>query len=217
MPILQLTLIAIITMAGLAALRLVRVRSGRTPLPEGRSRLLLLAAFVFVPPLAIAALALAPGTSQVSAVISVGTYLAILAGVVLAMSTVAEVIGGLFNSQLAQVVRLALAGTDLDPDDIPRNVPLTARLTEILAIVRAADAAFPSGPGFPHESERPGFRSAWDALDRATKTLEEQMAADRKLGFGVAASAQTMAEDVRSRLSVLRRFASRNGQAWAQS
>jgi hypothetical protein len=217
MPFLQLTFLAITAMTLLAALRLARVRSGRTALLEGRGRLLFLTAFVFAPPLAVGAMSQPPGTSQIAWAIFVATYVAILTGVVYAMGTVAELIGQFAHGRAAQVIRLALAGTDLDPDDVPQNVPLTPRLGEILAIVRTADAVFPSGPEFRTQSERPGFRAHWESLDRATTTLEEQIAADNQLGLGVASSARAMAEDARSRLTTLRRAAGGLGQEWARS
>ena len=53
MPVLQLLVLAVLSMVGLAALRLVRVHLGRTPLPDGRGRRLFLIAFVIVPPLVL--------------------------------------------------------------------------------------------------------------------------------------------------------------------
>jgi len=217
MPLLQLALLAIASMTLYAVLRLVRARSGHTALPEGPARFLFLAVFVFAPALVAAAISEPAGASQITWAISVGTYLVILAGVVLVMGTIAEFVGEFFHGRVAQLVRLALAGTDLDPDDVPHNVPLTPRLGEILAIVRTADAAFPTGPEFPKQAERPGFRGNWDALDRATTELEQQMAADNQLGLGVASSARVMAEDARSRLTMLRRIAGSLGQEWARS
>lgn len=217
MPLLQLALLALASMTLLAVLRLVRARNGGTTLPEGRRRYLILAAFVFAPAIVAGVIAQPADATQISWTIFVGTYLAILAGIVLVMKTIAEFIGEFAHGRTAQLIRLALAGTDTDPDDLPQNVPLTPRLGEILATVRTADAVFPAGPEFPKQPERPGFRGNWEALDRATTALEQQMAADNRLGLGVARSAQVMAEDARSRLTMLRRIARSLGQEWARS
>jgi hypothetical protein len=110
---------------------------------------------------------------------------------------------------------LALVGSEGDLDDAPFNPPTTAKLAEILALVDRANAIFPRGPEFPVQINREGFRFAWDALDSATGTLEGQIADDYRLGLGVARAAEATAEDARSRLDSLRRFAVVNGQAWA--
>ena len=52
---LPLFVLAVVAMIGLAILRLVRVRMGRTPLPEGKARAVFLIAFLVVPPVALKA------------------------------------------------------------------------------------------------------------------------------------------------------------------
>ena len=52
---LPLFVLAVVAMIGLAILRLVRVRMGRTALPEGKARALFLIAFLVLPPVALKA------------------------------------------------------------------------------------------------------------------------------------------------------------------
>ena len=63
--------------------------------------------------------------------------------------------------------------------------------------------------------DRPGFRSAWEALSAATTTLEGHIADDHRRRQPVAERALDTAADARSRLDTLRRLAAHHGQAWA--
>jgi len=215
---LQLLVLAVVAMVGLAILRVARVRFGRTPLPDGRGRRLFLFGFVVVPPLAVGALI--PPTSsgdQLTAVAALPVYVAMLAGVVLVMATVAFIIGKLTHSPAGRLARLALIGSEDDPTYMPSNPDVTVRLAEALAMVKTADAAFPRGRDFPKQIDRPGFRAAWDELDGATRALESQIADDRRHYRGVADAAADRAEDARSRLATLRSLALGSGQAWAST
>ena len=201
----QILILAIIAMAGLAALRLVRVlRFGRTPLPDGRGRTLFLLAFVLVPPLALGGLGLVP------------VYVGVIAALVILMWVAAVVIDRLTASRTGQLVRLALVGSEGDPIDSGLT-PVTARLSESIGLVARANAVFPRGLEFPKQIDRSGFRDDWNRLDDATRTLESQIADDHRLGLGVSSSATILAEDARSRLETLRRFAGDRGQAWARA
>lgn len=203
MPFMQILLIATLAMAGLAALRLVRVlRFGRTPLPDGRGRTLFLLAFVLVPPLAMGGLGAVP------------VYVGVIAALVILMWLAAVIIDRLTASRTGQVIRLALVGSEGDPIDSGLT-PATPRLSESIGLVARANAVFPRGLEFPKQIDRSGFRDDWNRLDDATRTLEGQIADDHRLGLGVSSSATVLAEDARSRLETLRRFAGDHGQAWA--
>jgi hypothetical protein len=204
MEFLQILILAILAMAGLAALRLVRVlRFRRTPLPDGPGRTLFLLGFVLVPPIALGGPA------------SVPVYVGVIAALVIVMWIAAVVIELLTASRTGQLVRLALVGSEGDPIDSGLT-PVTAPLAESIGLVTKANAVFPRGIEFPRQIERSGFREDWDALDDATRTLEGHIADDHRLGLGVSATATTLAEDARSRLTTLRRFAGDHGQAWAR-
>ena len=200
----QLLVVAIVAMAGLAALRLVRVNAKRTPLPEGPGRTLFLAAFVLLPPIALGG----PG--------AIVTYVVVLGAVVVLMWVAAVVLDRLTTSRYGQLARLALVGGESDPVD-RRDTPVTIALTESIGSVAKANAAFPRGTAFAGQIERSGFREDWDALDGATKVLEARIAEDHRLGLGVASAATALAGDARSRLDTLRRFAGDHGQAWARA
>ena len=55
---------------------------------------------------------------------------------------------------------------------------------------RPAQRGFPRGLAFPGQVDRADFREAWDALDGATRTLEGDIADDRRLGLGIATAAR---------------------------
>jgi hypothetical protein len=108
-----------------------------------------------------------------------------------------------------------LTGGEADPYDVPFDPPITAKLAESVGLVDRANAAFPRGVGFPTQIDRSGFRGDWEALDGATRSLEDRIAADFRLGLAVASGARVTAADARSRLDTLRRLAVEQGQAWA--
>jgi hypothetical protein len=215
MSILQLLVLAVAAMTLLATLRLVRVHYGRTPLPEGRGRLLFMLAFVLVPPLALGTLTQpADNVAQLRGVAWVSLYTIVLAGVVILMWLAALVVSLAPPSRARRVLVLALIGSEGDRSE-EADPPLTTRLTESMALVDRTNAVFPRGPGFQDQVDRAGFRPAWDALESATRVLEGQMADDHRLGLGVGTAATVMSQDARSRLDTLRRFAVARGQAFA--
>jgi hypothetical protein len=216
MPVPQLLVLAIIAMAGLATLRVARVRRGLSPLPEGRGRRLFMLGFVVIPPIALGLLTQPPPpANQLWGVGAVPMYAAILAALVTLMWIVAQIVGAVAYGRAAQTARLALAGTQVDPYRIRVDPPLTERLAQDVAVVDRANAAFPRGPGFPSQVNRAGFREDWDDLDTATRALESTIADDRRLGLPVASAATSIAGDARSRLDTLRHHALGEGQAWA--
>ncbi len=217
MPALQLVVFAALSMVGLAALRLVRVHLGRTPLPDGPGRRLFLVGFVIVPPLALGAL-LQPTTDAgvLRGVTFLPIYLGAMAVLVIVMAIAAFVIGSLVHSRSGRLARLALAGVEADPArDVPSDPPITAQLAQCVGNCDKANAAFPRGSEFPAQVDRAGFRADWDRLDAATGALERSIASERLLAIGVAAKAEATARDARNRLDTLRRIAVQGGQTWA--
>ncbi len=214
MPLLQLAVLATVAMAALATLRLVRLYLGRSPLPEGRGRRLFLLAFVIGPPLALGALTQPSSTPGLGGVTSLPLYIAILTSLAFLMWLVAQIVGQVTRSRAGRILRLALAGSEGEPA-VPTDPPLTAKLAECVADVGRANAAFPRGPQFSSQVDREGFRVDWDALDGATRTLEDRIADDRGLGLDVASAATAVADDARSRLDTLHRVALDHGRTWA--
>jgi hypothetical protein len=119
------------------------------------------------------------------------------------------------RGRIRPLLLVALVGNEGDPEDVPYDPPVTAKLAESVAIVERANAVFPRGHEFPLQIDRAGFRFAWDALDSATGTLEDRIADDHRLGLAVASEAAAAAADARSRLDTLRRLAVDRGQVWA--
>ena len=212
-----LLILAIVAMIGLAALRLARVRAGRTPLPE-RRRLFILA-FLFIPPIVLGAV-LQPGdgaAGPLRGLSAVPLYTVIVAGIALLMGLIALVVRAVAPGRSRPLLLLALVGSEGDPDDVPFDPPVTAKLAESVALVDRANAVFPRGPEFPIQVDRAGFRGAWDALDAATESLERGIADDYRLGVPVASTAKATAADARGRLDTLRNLAVDRGQAWGTS
>lgn len=201
----------------LAVTRLVRVQLGRSPHPAGKARLPFTLAFLFLPPIVVEAAVLRPMTSAawLHAIESVLVYLGTLVVVSILMGIAALIASRVATGRPRRVLLLALVGSEPDPDDVPFDPALTPELAESVAAVDVRNAAFPRGPEFQMQIERAGFRNAWDALDKATSSLEARIAHDRALRLAVASEATITAEDARSRLDALRHLAIAHGQAWA--
>ena len=208
MPLLLL-IVAVAAMTGLAILRVARVQSGRTPLPEGRARKLFKIAFIVVPPVALGA----PAGAPLGGLVWVPLYALILAGLMVLMTIAAVIVERVVKGRARRVLLLALVGSEGDPEDLPFDPPVTARLAESIALVDRANTLFPRGLAFPRQVERADFRSAWGALDDATRLLEGQIAEDRRLGLGTASAASVTAVDARGRLDTLLDIAHRRGLA----
>jgi hypothetical protein len=216
MPIQQLIVLGIVAMAGLAILRVVRVRRGLTPLPDGRGRRLFLLGFLVLPPIVLGVLTQAPPpANQLWGFGAVPAYVAIVATIVALMWIASLFVRAFAHGRAGQIARLALVGSEVDPYDELADPAMTTKLADRVVIVDQANAAFPRGPGFPAQVSRQGFRDDWDGLDDATRALEGQIADDRRQGILVASKARTTADDARSRLDTLRRLALADGQAWA--
>ena len=200
---LQLIVLGIVAMAGLAMLRVIRVHRGLTPLPDGRGRRLFLLGFVVVPPIALAGIGALP------------MYVAIVAALAILMWIASQVIGLVANSRTSWLLRLALAGRQENLDDVRKDPAVTAALAESVRVVDRANAVFPRGPAFPVEVSRAGFRDDWDVLDGVTRTLEDRIADEHRRGLAVGSAATRTASDARSRLDTLRRLAGDQGQIWA--
>jgi hypothetical protein len=212
MTALQVLVLAIIAMAGLATLRLVRVQRGREPLPERRALFLL--AFLFVPPIVLGAL-VQSGEGQLPGAALAPLYLVIVAGLVTLMWLASTVVRRVAFGRPRSLLLIALVGNEGDPTAAQLDPPVTAKLATSMAAVDRTNAVFPRGVEFPTQIDRPGFRSAWDALDQTTATLEGQIAEAEGHGLAVASAAMATAEDARSRLNTLRRLTTDEGRAWA--
>ncbi len=214
--LLQLIVLAIVAMFALAVLRVVRVRAGRTPLPDVRGRRLFLLAFVLVPPIVLGALTPQPGSDgQLGALRGVPVYIGILAVLVALMWIASMIIGQVTESRTGKMVRFGLVGNAGDPYAPHADPPVTPALAESIADVNTANSAFPRGPAFPMQVDRAGFRDDWEALDQATRSLERGIAHDHRIGLDVASAATATARDARGRLESLRGMAVDQGQAWA--
>jgi hypothetical protein len=212
MSLLQLSLLAVASMAGLALLRVVRVRAGRYPLPEARRLFLLL--FVVVPPVALSAVT-DRSSGAVGGLASLPVYGVMLFGLAILMWAVSLLVPRLAPGRSRPILLVALTGSEGDPEDVPYDPPMTPQLAESVALVTRANDAFPRGPEFPHQVEREGFRARWDALDTAIQRLEGQIVEDHRQGLAVASTALAAAKDGRGRLDTLRRLATDSGQSWA--
>jgi hypothetical protein len=212
MSLLQLSILAVASMMGLALLRVVRVRAGRYPLPEAKRLFLFL--FVVVPPVVLAALT-DREAGAFGGVAALPVYGAMLFGLAILMWVVSLIVPRVAPGRSRAILLVALTGSEGDPEDVPYDPPVTAKLAESVALVTRANDVFPRGPEFPVQVEREGFRAAWDALDTAIQRLEGQIVADHRLGIAVASSALGTAKDARGRLDTLRRLASDDGQSWA--
>ena len=207
----QVLVLATIAMAGLALLRLVRVHLGREPLPE--RRVLFLLGFVFVPPIVLAALA-PSGEGQLPGAALAPVYAVIVAGLATLMWLAAMVVQRVANGRPRSLLSIALVGNDGGLTAAQLDPPVTAPLATSMAAVDRTNAVFPRGLEFPTQIDRPGFRSAWDALDVTTAALEGQIAEAEGHGVAVASAAIATAEDARSRLNTLRRLTTDEGRVW---
>jgi hypothetical protein len=212
MTALQVLVVAIIAMAGLAMLRLVRVHLGREPLPE--RRVLFLLGFLFIPPIVLGAL-VPSGEGQLPGAAFAPLYVVLVAGLVTLMWLASMVVRRVAFGRPRSLLLIALVGSEGDPTAAQLDPPVTAKLATSMAAVDSANAVFPRGLEFPAQIDRPGFRSAWDALDVTTATLEGQIAEAEDHGVTVASAATATAEDARSRLDTLRRLTTDEGRVWA--
>jgi hypothetical protein len=211
---LLLLLTAVVAFVGLAALRIGRVRTHRDS-PDGWLRLGFVAAFLLIPPIVLQVVA-APNTGpgRVDAFGAVVLYV----GAVFALWVLTWVVA-LLVARFAPIERrgmllLALIGRDTS-GIVPFDPPMTATLTADVDAVDRLNEAFPRGRAFMTQVSMPGFRSTWEALDVATRALEEEIAEQRRLHLGVSEHAIETANDARGRLDTLRRDAATGGQAWA--
>jgi hypothetical protein len=215
MTLLQVLIVAVASMVLLALLRVIRVRLGRTPQPEGLAKIFFLVAFVLGPPIVLGALPLAAGSAAYPVLLTVPLYAILLAILWMLMGGLALVAERLPQGRSRKLLVLALAGSEGDPYEVAVDAPVSAMQAEGVAAVDRTNAVFPRGGEFPHQIDRPGFRSAWDALDVATATLEGVIAGDVRRGSGVASTVRATAIDARSRLDTLRGLAVDAGQVWA--
>jgi len=211
---LLLVMAAIAAFAVLAALRVLRVRSHRDP-PEGWQRVVIAAALLLVPPLALrTVVAPTSGPGSVDAVGAVALYVAAFAVLSLLAWIGALAAARFAPAERRQALLLALTGRDTS-GIIPFDPPMTSALAADVERVETANAVFPRGAAFLAQASLPGLQVTWEALDAATSGLEGRIADQLRLRIGVAERAIETAGDARGRLTTLRREAAAVGQAWA--
>ena len=211
---LLLGLVVIVAFAGLAGLRIFRVRTHRDS-PAGWQRAGFVVAFLLAPPIVLYVLA-APksGPGAVDLVGTVVLYLLVVLLVWLLTLIAALVVARFAPIERRQMLLLALMGRDTS-GIVAFDPPMTDALGADVERVDALNAAFPRGPAFMGQASLPGFRPTWEALDAATRALEGDIAEQRRLGLGVAQRAIDAANDARGRLDTLRRDAVAIGLAWS--
>lgn len=212
----QLLIVAVGAMALLALSRVARVHYGRPPHLQFRGSRLVVIGLLFVPPTVLQALTQpASGSPRVGWVEWLPQYAGLLIAVAIAMGIIALIVRFVAPVRTRPLLLLALVGSEADPYEVPFDPPVTATLAKSVALVDRANDVFPRGVDFPSQIDRTGFRGYWDALDDATRTLEQGIADEHRLGIAVASGARATAADARSRLDTLRRLATDQGQAWA--
>jgi hypothetical protein len=214
MSLQQLLIVAVASMVVLAVVRVLRVRAGRTPHPDGVAKIVFVTAFVLGPPIVLGALL--PATSDsYPLLVTVPAYALLLGVLWLLMGGLSMLFSHLRQGRTRRLLVLALAGSEGDPYEVAADLPVTAIQAESVAVVDRTNAVFPRGGEFPHQIDRPGFRAAWDSLDAATRTLEGVIAGDARRGLVVPSTVRATAIDARSRLDTLRVLALDAGQVWA--
>jgi hypothetical protein len=216
MPLFQLFIVAVLGTISLMAMRLIRARLDRTPHPDERARIPFILAFLFVPPLVLGLVTHSADDPSIG-IIWVPVYVAILGGLAIVMWIAAAFVRAHAPRESRPLLVLALVASQNEPDEPGYDPPLSATLAKRQAVVETANAVFPRGVDFPAQVDRTGFRTAWDALDAATRTLEGGIADDEGRGTGVAAAVTATAKDARARLETLRRLAADGGQEWAKA
>lgn len=216
----SLTLIAFLAAAAVLALfalwRVVRVRSGREPRPDGLPYLAVVVLAVIGPVIAFFMFVdSTPSTGQADAVSAGFTYLFAFVLLLIAMAIVASLVERFAPASVRPTLLVALVGKQASSLDVPVDPPITPALREQVALVNTRNAAFPRGREFLEQTDLPGFEQAWTSLDGATRDLEALINESIASGTGVARVATETAADARSRLEMLRRTAAAGGQTWA--
>jgi hypothetical protein len=207
---LLLVLVAVLAFVGLGALRIGRVRAHRDA-PDGWLRFGFVAAFLLIPPIVLQVV-LAP--KGIDAVGAVTLYVGAVVLLWVLTWVVALLVARFAPVEGRQMMLLALIGRDTS-GIVPFDPPMTATLAAEVEAVDLLNAAFPRGHAFMAQVSMPGFRTTWEALDTATRTLEDDISEQRRLHLGVSEQAIETANDARGRLDTLRRDAATGGQAWA--
>jgi hypothetical protein len=216
----SLTLIAILTAAAVlalfAAMRVIRVRSGREARPDGLAMIALVVVALLGPVVAFFMLVgSTPKTGQADAVGASFTYLLAFVLLLVVMAIVASLVGRFAPISMRPTLLLALVGKEASSLDVRVDPPITPELRQRVALVDTANQVFPRGRAFLAQTELPGFEAAWTSLDGATRELEGLITDSIAAGTGVARVATDTATDARSRLETLRRAAAVGGRAWA--
>jgi hypothetical protein len=215
MPIgLILVLAAAAAFALIAGWRLYRIRADRDPLP-GWLRIVVGVLMLVVTPIALqTAFGRTSGPGSLDLASGILLYVVAFVVIWLAMIGGSVLVARFAPAKQRQTLLLAMVGRDTS-GMVPFDPPMSAALADSVEQVDRLNAEFPRGPAFIGQIGTPGFRPTWDALDDATRTLEGQIAEQRRLGLGISEHAVNSAADARSRLDALRQAAQGAGQPWA--
>jgi hypothetical protein len=211
---LLLVLGAAAAFAGIALLRVYGVRTHRD-LPDGVLRIASVVVLLLAPPIILHLLfAQALGGGTMNLANSVLLYVISFAVIWLVMLLGAPLVARFAPKKRRPMLLLAMTGRDTS-SLVPFDPPMPPQLAESVKQVDRLNATFPRGREFIEQPSLPGFRSAWDALDAATRKLETEIGEQRRLGLGVSEHALDTASDARARLDALRQAATSSGVAWA--
>jgi hypothetical protein len=151
---------------------------------------------------------------QTNGLASIGFYAAVFVALWVGMWIAALFVSRFAPPERRPLLLLALVGRETSML-VPFDPPMTGQVAEQVALVDERNAKFPRGAEFMRQVDEAGFRSSWDGLDAATRSLEGSIAEAGRLGTGIAERALATAADARGRLDTLRRDAAAHGQSWA--
>ena len=172
-PPILLFLTALFVLAVIAIARVARFRSGREPLPSGWRAYSLALALLIIPPLVLQAIVNpAQARGDLGGFGSVILYIAFVAALWLLSRLSAPAIARLVPIDRRPLILLALTGRE-PSGAVAFDPPMTGAIADQVALVDARNADFPRGTAFMYQVDLPGFQSNWDALDAATRSLEE--------------------------------------------
>jgi hypothetical protein len=213
---LLLVIAAVVVLALLAVMRVVRAGRGLAPRPAGIRWLLMLLAFVVVLPVAIDVLTHGGGADgQLHPIGSLLLFIGWLLLFVILMGIAALLVAWIAPPRSRPTLLLALIGREKDAQGIPYDPALSPAAAAAVTRVEQLNAAFPRGRGFVLAVDRPDFAARWAEFDAATRDLEAVIAEGTRTGTGVAQNAIEVAADARSRIDALRRDAERRGMVLA--
>ena len=210
---LLLILAAAAAFATIALLRVYAVRSHRD-LPDGLVRIASIVVLLLAPPIVLQVLFAPTGEGAMNLASAILLYGVAFAVIWLVMLLGAQLVARFAPKKHRSVLLLAMTGRDTS-GIVPFDPAMSTEFAETVKQVDQLNGTFPRGRAFIEQPALPGFRSAWDALDAATRKLETEIGEQRRLGLGVSEHALESATDARARLDSLRQAATNSGVAWA--